>query len=338
MAQVSSFKSHDVTLRDGNHALKHQLTADQAVRYAQDAFSCGISSIEIGHGNGLGGSSSLVGRSREKDSTLISAVREAVPEAELVVHSMPSFATISRDLGPAIALGVDKFRIGAHCTEVNTTERHLKYLIQENVSSALALMMVTHISQDDLYRQVELGVSFGVREIVLMDSVGRLIPADVSKIVSGLLGRFDLDLTFHAHDNLGLAMANSLTAISSGATCLDASILGMGAGAGNTALELLVAASNLDGVEILFETARILRLARYAEDSLGFVRPRRTEIEVATAVANLFSGYAPVIKDAASRFGIDPIEITYACLGKKLVAGQEDQVYRAAEELSIKND
>jgi 4-hydroxy 2-oxovalerate aldolase len=129
-------------------------------------------------------------------------------------------------------------------------------------------------------------------------------------------------------------MANSFTAAISGCQTIDASILGMGAGAGNTPLEVLAPAFDLAKFDSGINLSSVLRLARYSRTNLHFVQPRRGDLEVATALSNLFSGYSPVIQAAAERYNVDPLDVAYACLGKKLVAGQEDLVLRVAEELS----
>jgi len=323
---------HDVTCRDGNHALKHKITCGQVSSYAKAAWMAGVKSIEVGHGNGLGGSSSLVGHSAESDVDLISAAKEGAPEIRVGVHAMPSFATIKRDLAPAIRAGATYFRLGAHVTEMDTIERHAKSLLEQDVAVAAAVMMVSHASRDELFKQIEIIESFGIQEVVLMDSVGRLVPGDVAGTVSGILTRFPLNVGFHAHDNFGLAVGNSLAAWNEGANILDASSLGMGAGAGNAPLELLSVALNLSSDEVGISPEAVMGLARHAE-SIGFTRPSKSILTAATAFSNLFSGFAPVIQSAAESAGVDPLDITRLALGKKLVAGQENAIYEIAERL-----
>jgi 4-hydroxy 2-oxovalerate aldolase len=321
---------HDVTCRDGNHALKHSITRVQVASYAQAAWKAGVKSIEVGHGNGLGGSSSLVGHSAESDFDLVSAAKEGAPDIRVGVHAMPSFATIRRDLLPAIEAGATYFRLGAHVTEMDTIERHARTLLEQNVNVAAAVMMVSHASLDELFRQIEIIESFGVKEIVLMDSVGRLIPEDVAGTVRGIRSRFSVEVGFHAHDNFGLAVGNALVAWNEGATTLDASSLGMGAGAGNAPLELLSVALNLSFAEVGLSPEAAMELASYSE-TIGFTRPNKSVLTAATAFSNLFSGFAPVIQYAAKETGVDPLVITKLALGKKLVAGQENVIYEIAE-------
>jgi 4-hydroxy 2-oxovalerate aldolase len=215
---------------------------------------------------------------------------------------------------------------------MDTIEKHAKSLLQQDVAVAAAVMMVSHASRDELFGQIEIIESFGVREIVLMDSVGRLVPEDVTGTVQGIRSRFSLDVGFHAHDNFGLAVGNSLAAWVAGAKTLDASSLGMGAGAGNAPLELLSIALNLSSAEIEIAPEAAMELAKHAE-TIGFARPNKSVLTAATAFSNLFSGFAPVIQSAAAEAGVDPLAITRLALGKKLVAGQENAIYEIAEGL-----
>lgn len=326
---------HDVTLRDGNHALRHQLSVRQVEVYAQEAFSAGIRSIEVGHGNGLGGSSSLIGFSRESDVALIETLVSQASFDRVGVHSMPSFATKNRDLDPAIKAGANYFRLGAHCTEVDTVRQHADFLLEKGVQVSLAIMMISHATLEKLLEQISLAIDFGIPEVVLMDSVGRLTPNDVTSVVSATKQAFpNIALGFHAHDNLGSAVANSLAALDSGAQFVDASILGMGAGAGNASLESLICALELlERFDGPLKVQNYLRLADAAR-AIGFIQPVRSSISSATAMANMFSGFAPVLISLATQFKIDAVELAMACIGKKLVAGQEDSLLQVAAELA----
>lgn len=326
---------HDVTCRDGNHALRHAITPRQVSDYVAKGLAAGIKSFEIGHGNGLGGSSSLVGKSLHEDLELLEAALAVSKEARIGVHSMPSFSTFKRDLRPAADLGVSYFRVGAHCTEMDTIEQHSKALLDLGKDVAAAVMMISHISLDDLARQMEKVSTYGVGEVVLMDSVGRLSPADVNLVVSTLKREFGFKVGFHAHNNLGLATANSISALDTGADYIDASILGMGAGAGNASLELIVLTLYTLGKLPDDSVKRVIKLADAAEKEMGFKRPLLSSITAATAFANLFSGFAPVIERAAALSNRNSLDLAFETLGKKLVAGQENLIYKIADEMNL---
>ena len=172
-------KLYDVTLRDGNHALRHTLTAEFVKSYCQYADTSDVWAIEVGHGNGLGASSHLVGKSKESDCDLLEAARQHLTSTKLAVHSIPGFATIKRDIKPAIAIGVDIFRIATHVTEADVSQKHIEYLASNDVEVHGVLMMSHMIDLAGLIKQVSLMKKYGARAVILMDSAGYFIPADV---------------------------------------------------------------------------------------------------------------------------------------------------------------
>lgn len=324
---------HDVTLRDGNHAVRHALSPDVAAKYAQAAIDVGIRRLEVGHGNGLGGSSASVGLAAYTDIEVIAAVRQAVPDIEIAVHSIPAFASINRQLAPALDAGVGFFRVAAHCSEADTTEVHIKFLRECGVFVAGALMMVSRCSPSQLVQQASLMQSYGAMEVVFMDSTGRLLPADVRAIASEARGALEIPFGFHTHENLGLAVWNSITAVEEGASFVDGSILGFGAGAGNARLEILAMVLELCGFSSGIESGKALDLARFARDSLGLLPASSSPEAVALASADLFSGFLKPIAQESEAAGVSFFALTKALADKKLVAGQEDIVRTVARAL-----
>ena len=320
---VAKFRILDVTLRDGNHALRHKLTIKDAQAYCRRSVEAGFDYIEVGHGNGLGGSSLLIGESKHSDKDLISAVRASAPSVRLGVHVMPSFATIRRDLVPALSLGVDTFRIASHCSEADTTEKHIKF-IRENDSNAVGtLMMISHLPPIDLVEEARKMVQYGAESVIFMDSTGSLVPSDVRELVSRAVGELDIPIGFHAHNNFGLAVANSLQAIESGAATIDGSIVGLGAGAGNAQLELLVAALKKSNLDSGIELSHVMHLAIWATES-GFVPspPNSSPYSALTGINNLFSGFLPIIKQYANEYNVDIVDLISVLGSRNLVAGQ----------------
>jgi 4-hydroxy 2-oxovalerate aldolase len=328
------FRIHDVSLRDGNHAVGHGLSPETAVAYARAAIELGIQRLEVGHGNGLGGSSASVGLAAFSDLEIIAAVRQAVPEMEIAAHSIPAFASVSRQLVPAIDAGVEFFRVAAHCSEADTTEVHIRFLRERGVSVAGALMMVSRITPPQLVQQALLMQNYGAMEIVFMDSTGRLLPTDVREIASAARGALDVPFGFHAHDNLGLAVWNSVTAAEEGASFVDGSILGFGAGAGNARLEILAKVFELRGLPCGINSRKALELAQFARDSLGISPASSSPEAVALASADLFSGFLEPVMQESKTAGVSFFALAEALAEKKLVAGQEDVVRAAARGVS----
>ena len=235
---------YDVTLRDGNHALRHTLTSKFVTNYCSSAEKSGVWAVEVGHGNGLGASSYLVGKSAESDSSLLTAARSSLKNVKLAVHSIPGFATIKRDLIPALDLGVDIFRVATHVSEADVSQKHIEFLANKDACVHGVLMMSHMIDINGLIEQARLMNKYGASAIVLMDSAGYFTPRDVAERVSGLKNALDVEVGFHAHNNLGLGVGNALSAIHEGASVIDGASMGLGAGAGNAQLENIVAAAS----------------------------------------------------------------------------------------------
>lgn len=322
---------YDVTLRDGNHALRHQLTVDFLESYCEIADRSGVWAVEVGHGNGLGASSYLVGKSIATDAQLLTAARNSLKNTKLAVHSIPGFATLQRDLIPAIDLGVDIFRVATHVTEANTAEKHIEYLANKEILVHGVLMMSHMISINGLVEQAKMMENYGASAVIIMDSSGNYIPRDVSERVDALKSKLKVEVGFHAHNNLGVAVSNAITAEESGATIIDGASMGLGAGAGNAQLENIVAISGRDND--LKKLNTFYRMSQMIENSFPENLPRVTSSSIQSGMAGVFSGYAPHVKALAQELGIEAGTLWSEMAKRKLVAGQESMIREIAQDL-----
>lgn len=323
---------YDVTLRDGNHALRHQLSAEFVADYCDLAERSGVWAVEVGHGNGLGASSFLVGKSGESDESLLTAARDNLSHAKLAVHAIPGFATIQRDLYPALELGVDVFRIATHVTEASVAQTHIDFLAEAGATVHGVLMMSHMATVDELVNQVSLMLSYGASAVILMDSAGHFTPADVATRVRAIQEETGADLGFHAHNNLGVGVANAITAATTGASIIDGAAMGLGAGSGNAQLECLVACVRpAEVVDAAMET--LLDMSRLVETSYPGRLPRTNASSVESGLAGVFSGYAPQVAAVSSEVGVDPSLLWQELGRRKLVAGQESMIREIAIDL-----
>ncbi len=323
---------YDVTLRDGNHALRHSLTSKFVTNYCKSAEKSGVWAVEVGHGNGLGASSYLVGKSAESDSDLLTAARSALRSVKLAVHSIPGFATIERDLIPALDLGVDIFRVATHVSEADVSQKHIEYLSNRDVIVHGVLMMSHMIDIKGLIEQATLMRKYGASAIVLMDSAGYFTPKDVAERVSGIKNALDLEIGFHAHNNLGLGVGNALTAIHEGASVIDGASMGLGAGAGNAPLENIVAAASRE-TDANLNTFEFLEMSKLVENSYPDNLPRTTSSSTQSGLAGVFSGYAPQVRAISDELGVDTGALWKEMANRKLVAGQESMIREIAQDL-----
>ncbi|CAM5406966.1 4-hydroxy-2-oxovalerate aldolase [Streptomyces spiroverticillatus] len=323
---------HDPTLRDGQHAVRHQLDAAQLTAYATAADAAGVPVIEVGHGNGLGASSLQIGRARLDDRTMLTTVRAALTHSRLGVFMAPGWGT-STDLRTAVSLGADVVRIAAHCTEADITERHLG-VVRELGAEAHGVLLMTHMaSPDELAHQCARMVDFGAQAVGLLDSAGHYLPSDVQTRITALTQAVDVPVLFHGHNNLGLAVANSLAAVDAGATIIDATARGFGAGAGNTQLEVLAAVLERTGHPTGIDFRRLLEAADIAETHLMDTPPTIDSVSLVSGLAGVFSGFKKPVLAAARATGVDPVDLFFELGARQAVAGQEDLITEAAQHL-----
>jgi len=258
----------DPTLRDGNHAIGHTLTAEQIAAYCKAADKAGVPIVEVGHGNGIGASSLQLGLAKTSDHDALKTAREHLKKSMLGIHVIPGFATIEKDLKPAIDLGVDVIRVASHCSEADITERHIKFARSEGKIVYGVLMMSHMVTKQVLAEEAVKMQAYGAEGIIFMDSAGNYLPHEVIERVSALVDALSIPIGFHAHNNLGMAIANSIAAVEAGATMLDGCARGFGAGAGNAQLEVLVGVLERMGYKTGIDFYSLLDAADLAEQIL----------------------------------------------------------------------
>lgn len=326
----------DSTLRDGNHAVQHELSAEQIAAYCKAADAAGVGIVEVGHGNGLGASSLLVGESKTPDRIALETARKNLNRSKLGIHVIPGFATIERDLKPALDLGVDVVRVAAHCSEADICERHISFSRSQGVEVWGCLMMSHMISPVLLLEQARKMESYGAEGVVFMDSAGHYLPEDVRQRVELLASELSISVGFHAHNNLGLAIANSIAAADAGATLLDGCARGFGAGAGNAQMEVLVAVLERLGYSTGIDLYKILDAADLAEQILMKEIPAIRSVSVVSGMAGVFSGFMKPVARIAKEFNVDPRDVFFELGRRKIVAGQEDIILEVAKELALR--
>lgn len=334
MARSLKIRISDPTLRDGNHAVGHQLSVENIATYCKAADAAGVSIVEVGHGNGLGASSLQLGEAKTPDHIVLATARENLGKSKLGIHVIPGFATIERDLKPALAQGVDVVRVASHCSEADICERHISFARSAGVEVWGCLMMSHMISPTLLLEQARKMESYGAEGVVFMDSAGHYIPSDVQERVEMLVDGLSIGVGFHAHNNLGMAIANSVAAADAGATLLDGCARGFGAGAGNAQLEVLTAVLERLGYCTGIDLYKILDAADLAEQALMKEIPSIKSASVVSGMAGVFSGFMKPVSRISKEFNVDPRDVFFELGRRKIVAGQEDIILEVAKELA----
>ena len=323
----------DSSLRDGNHSVKHTISLDSIKRYCQAADSANIPIVEVGHGNGLGASSLLIGKATHTDTEMLSTARTNLPNSKLGVHVIPGIATVEKDIKPAIDLGVDVFRVASHCTEATVTKSHIDYLSKTGKEVIGVLMMTALASTKELVDNAIIMQEYGAQAIVIMDSTGTYLPEDVKERISTLTDILSIPVGFHAHNNLNYAIHNSIVAIQNGATYIDACIRGFGAGAGNAPLEVLLPVLDKYGYSVDINFKQIIKEADNVLDYLVPKVPVSAPVNILTGLNKLFSGFERPIIKASKLNDIEYSSLIFELGNRKLVAGQEDLILEVAQQL-----
>jgi 4-hydroxy 2-oxovalerate aldolase len=331
---MNSITLTDSSLRDGNHSVGHSISLQSIERYCKFAELASLPIVEVGHGNGIGASSLLIGEARHTDREMLETAKRNLKNTRLGIHIIPGIATIKKDLLDAIDIGVDVFRVASHCTEATLTKSHIEFLKKKNKQVIGVLMMSALADIPTLLKNAKIMEEYGAEAVLIMDSTGTYLPVDVAERITALKNYLTIEIGFHAHNNLGCAISNSLVAVQNGATYIDACIRGFGAGAGNAALEILIPVLEKSGFNLGVDFKKVIVEADLVMEYLVPTQPNVTPVNVLTGLNRLFSGFEKPIIKAAKLYNVEYSSLIFELGNRKLVAGQEDLIIEVAQQLT----
>ena len=318
---------HDMSLRDGMHPKRHQISLESMKGIAAGLDQAGVPLIEVTHGDGLGGASVNYGFPAHTDEEYLKAVVSVVRRARISALLLPGIGTVDH-LRMAHEIGVKTIRVATHCTEADVSEQHIGLGRKLGLDTVGFLMMAHMLDAESLVKQAKLMESYRANCIYITDSAGYMLPDDVFERLEAvrLALHSDTELGFHGHHNLSMGVANSLAALEAGANRIDGSAAGLGAGAGNTPLEVFNAVCDRMGIETGVD---VWKLSDVAEDLVTPIMDELVRIDresLTLGYAGVYSSFLLFAKRAETQYGVPAREILVELGRKKMIGGQEDMI------------
>ncbi|MEZ4267216.1 MAG: 4-hydroxy-2-oxovalerate aldolase [Myxococcota bacterium] len=323
---------HDMSLRDGMHPKQHQISIEEMVAVATGLDEAGVPLIEVTHGDGLGGASINYGFPAHSDEEYLRAVVPKMKRAKISALLLPGIGTLD-ELKMAVDCGVGTIRVATHCTEADVSRQHIGMARKLGVDTVGFLMMAHMVTPEQLLEQARLMESYGATTLYCTDSAGYMLPDDVTERIAALRDGLQSSTVvgFHGHHNLGMGIANSIAAIEAGARRIDGSAAGLGAGAGNTPLEVFAAVLDRMGAVTGIDLYKLMDVAEDLVVPMMDAPVRIDRDALVLGYAGVYSSFLLFAQRAGEKYGISSRDLLVEMGRRKTVGGQEDLI----EDLAI---
>ncbi|WP_063002595.1 4-hydroxy-2-oxovalerate aldolase [Nocardia mikamii] len=333
MSSAKKIAIVDTTLRDGMSSVSHQFTPQNVADIARGLDRAGVSTIEVAHGIGLGASSIQYGFAAATDPDYVRAAVDAVENADIAALYVPGIATLA-ELQNAIDAGIKTVRVAVHCTEADCGQQPVEWAKQQGLTVMTFLMMSHKLEPEPLAEQAAKLDSYGADVVYVVDSAGAMVPQHAGARVAALRQAITAGIGFHAHNNLGVGIANALAAAENGATFIDGSLRGLGASAGNAQTEVLAAAFERAGWDTGVDLFPLIDTAEYVVAPLMKEPQIVDETALVLGYAGVYSTFFHPTKRASKKFDVPARDILLELGRRGVIGGQEDMIIDVASELA----
>lgn len=297
----------ECTLRDGSYLIDYQFTAEDTYIICVGLGRAGFELIEIGHGTGLGSSRADKGKAAAADEDYLEAARSALSEsnAGFGMFFIPGIGKMD-DIVMAADYGMSFIRIGTNITEVDQAKPYIEKSKELGLTVSSNLMKSYAVSIDELIRLAKKADEFGVDTITIVDSAGGMFPEDVKNSVLRLKDAIDKSIGFHGHNNLQLAIANTIEAVKAGADVVDSSLQGMGRSAGNAQTEVLVTVLEKFGYDTGVDAYKAMDIGERIVKPMMNREQGVDDISLISGIAQFHSSFYSIVYNAAEKYHVDP--------------------------------
>lgn len=323
----------DTTLRDGMSSVKHQFSTQNVADIARGLDAGGISTIEVGHGIGIGASSIQYGRAAHTDPEYVAAAAGAVENADIAVLYVPGIATLP-NLKACIDAGIKTVRVAVHCTEADCGQQPVEWAKEQGLTVMTFLMMSHKLGPEPLAEQGAKLASYGADVVYVVDSAGAMVPEMAAARVRALRQAIPGTIGFHSHNNLGVAIGNALAAAEAGASVIDGSLCGLGASAGNAQTEVMAAAFERAGWDTGTHLWPLVDTAEKVLSPLMTIPQVIDETALLLGYAGVYSTFFHPTKRAAEKFGLPSRDILLELGRRGIIGGQEDMIVDVAADMA----
>lgn len=293
----------DTTIRDGSYAVDFQFSCKDVRDLVARSEKIGIRYIEIGHGMGLNASSAEHGIALHTDLEYMEAARQA----RLGFFCIPGIARL-KDLETAKENGMGFIRVGVDACEYEKALPYVKEACSIGMEVFINFMKTYTIEPEQFAAYAGAAYDMGVKAAYIVDSAGCMEAGEIGRYIDAVRAEKKIALGFHGHDNLGLAVSNTVYCVERGIEFIDCSFQGLGRSMGNASMEQVAMVLDKKGYETGFDIPKVLE---YGYAGLKDISSEKltNPLDYMCGYAGFHSGFMKYIYQCCGQKTVDPLRL-----------------------------